>query len=130
MGFLDDVTTKLGGKGGQDSGLASLQKMFTSAGGLHGMTSKLTSSGLGQQVQSWVGTGENQPVSGAQVQQAIDPNELHQMATKAGISDQEACEHVAQALPQMVNQATPEGQMPAHDPFSKGLDSVKKMFKM
>ena len=61
---------------GQEGGLASLQKMFSSSGGLQGLTSKLTSSGLGQQVQSWVGTGENQPVSGAQVQQAMDPSEL------------------------------------------------------
>jgi uncharacterized protein YidB (DUF937 family) len=130
MGFLDDVTAKLGGQSGQEGGLASLQKMFSSNGGLQGLTSKLSSSGLGQQVQSWVGTGENQPVSGSQVQQAMDPAELHQMAEKAGMSDQEASEHVAQALPEMVNEATPQGEMPASDPFAKGLDSLKRMLKM
>jgi uncharacterized protein YidB (DUF937 family) len=128
MGLLDDVTAKLGGKEGQEGGLASLQKLFDSHGGLQGVTSKLTSSGLGKQVQSWVGTGDNQPVSGSQVQQAMDPNELHHMAQKAGLSDQEASEKVAQALPEMVNKATPGGQIPDNDPFAKGLDAVKRMF--
>lgn len=60
----------------------------------------------------------------------MDPGELHQMAQQAGISDQEASEQVAKALPEMVNQATPQGQMPDNDPFAKGLDSVKRMLKL
>jgi uncharacterized protein YidB (DUF937 family) len=130
MGFLDDISAKLGGQKGQDGGLASLQRMFNDNGGLHGMTAKLTDSGLGKQVQSWVGTGENQPISGSQVQQAMDPDKMHQMAKQAGMSDEEACQHVAQALPEMVDQATPQGKMPDSDPFSKGMDAVKRMFKM
>ena len=86
MGFLDDITAKLGGQEGQEGGLASLHKMLSSSGGLQGLTSKLTSSGLGQQVQSWVGTGENQPVSGAQVKQAMDPDQINSMAKQAGMT--------------------------------------------
>jgi uncharacterized protein YidB (DUF937 family) len=130
MGILDQVTSKLGGQDGQESGLASLQKMFTSNGGLQGMTSKLTKSGLGKQVQSWIGDGENQPVSGHQVQQAMDPNELHKVAQNAGMSDEEASDQIAKAMPEMVNQATPQGQIPQQDPFAKGLDSIKKMLKI
>ena len=131
MGFLDDVTAKLGGKHGQDSGIASLQKLISSSGGIHGLTSKLTSSGLGQQVQSWVGTGENQPVSGAQVQQAMDPDQLKSMADHAGMTPEQTSHEVAKALPEMVNQATPQGQMPDKDkdPFAKGTDALKRMFK-
>ena len=130
MGFLDDITAKLGGQNGQEGGLASLQRMFTCNGGLQGMTSKLTSSGMGKQVQSWIGTGENQPVTGQQMQQAMDPNELHSMAQQAGMTDEEAGEQLAQAMPQMVNDATPQGQIPEQDPFSKGLDSLKRMLKI
>jgi uncharacterized protein YidB (DUF937 family) len=130
MGFLDDIAAKLGGQEGQEGGLSSLQNMFSENGGLKGMTSKLTNSGFGQQVQSWIGTGENEPISGSQVQQSMDPAELHQMAMQAGMTDEEASEHVAQALPEMVNEATPQGQMPDSDPFAKGLDALKKMFKM
>jgi uncharacterized protein YidB (DUF937 family) len=130
MGTLDQITAKLGGQQGQDGGLASLQKLFNSNGGLQGMTTKLTNSGLGKQVQSWVGTGQNQPVSGQQVQQAMDPGQLHAVAKQAGISDEEASEHVAQAMPEMVNQATPQGKIPEQDPFAKGMDSLKRMLKI
>ncbi len=130
MGFLDNITAKLGGQNGEEGGLASLQRMFASNGGLSGMTSKLSNSGMGKQVQSWIGTGENQPVTGQQMQQAMDPNELHSMAEQAGMSDEEASEQLAQAVPQMVNQATPEGQIPQQDPFAKGLDSLKRMLKI
>jgi uncharacterized protein YidB (DUF937 family) len=85
---------------------------------------------MGKQVQSWIGTGENQPVTGQQMQQAMDPNELHSMAQQAGMTDEEAGEQLAQAMPQMVNDATPQGQIPEQDPFSKGLDSLKRMLKI
>jgi hypothetical protein len=46
MGYLDGIAAKLGGQQGEEGGLASLQKLFSSSGGLQGLTSKLTSSGL------------------------------------------------------------------------------------
>jgi uncharacterized protein YidB (DUF937 family) len=130
MSVLNDIAAKLGGNQGQDSGLASLQKVFSSSGGLQGLTSKLSSNGLGQQVQSWVGKGQNQPVSGAQVQQAMDPKDLQHMSEQSGMTPEECSDHVAQALPEMVNKATPEGEMPSSDPFSKGLDAVKHALKI
>lgn len=132
MGSLDQITAKLGGQQGTDGGIASLQKLVSSCGGLPGLTSKLASSGLGQQVQSWVGHGENQPVSGGQVQQAMDPGQLKSMAKQAGMTPEETSDHVAQALPDMVDQATPHGQMPApeSDPFAKGMNSIKQMLKL
>src|SRR5215475_14866909 len=125
MSLLSEITTKLGGEQGQEGGLASLQKLVSSSGGLQGLTSKLASNGLGQQVQSWVGHGQNQSVSGSEIQGAVDPSQVHAMAQQAGMSDEETCDHVAKALPDMVDKATPEGQMPApqHDPFSKGMES-------
>jgi uncharacterized protein YidB (DUF937 family) len=130
MGFLDDIAAKLGGQQGQEGGLSSLQKLVSSNGGLQGLTQKLSSSGLGQQVQSWVGTGQNQPVSGSQVQHAIDPDQLDAMAKKAGMTPEQTSDEVAQALPEMVNQATPQGQIPQQDPFAKGMDSLKRMLKI
>ena len=132
MGMLGDITAKLGGQRGQDGGLASLQKLVSSSGGLHGLTSKLASNGLGQQVQSWVGNGQNQPVSGQQIQQAMDPGQVDALAQQSGMSPAETCDHVAKALPELVDQATPQGQMPApeNDPFSKGMATVKHLLKL
>jgi uncharacterized protein YidB (DUF937 family) len=132
MATLDQITAKLGGQQGSDGGVASLQKLVSSCGGLHGLTSKLAGCGLGQQVQSWVGHGDNQPVSGSQVQQAMDPGQLNAMAKKAGMTPEETSDHLAKALPDMVDQATPQGQMPApeNDPFAKGMSSIKRMLKI
>lgn len=127
---LNDILDKLGGKQGQQGGVESLQRMIRSSGGLQGITSKLSSNGLGQQVQSWVGHGQNQPVSGSHVQQAVDPQALHEMSRQSGMTPEETSEHVAKALPDAVDHATPEGKMPESDPFEKGLDAVKRMLKV
>jgi uncharacterized protein YidB (DUF937 family) len=130
MAVLNDIAAKLGGSQGQDGGLASLQKVFTSNGGLQGLTSKLTSHGMGDQVQSWVGNGQNQPVNGAQVQPTMDPQHLQQMSDQSGMTPEETSDHVAKALPEMVNKATPEGEIPSSDPFTRGLDAVKNALKI
>lgn len=130
MPVLDDVVTKLGGERGQDGGIASLQRFVTSCGGLRGITAKLTNTGLGTQVQSWVGTGINQPVTGSQLQRAVDAEHINALAKQAGMTPEETSAHVAQALPELVSQATPRGQLPETDPFTEGLDSVKRMLKL
>src|SRR5260370_20701089 len=124
---IKDVTAKLGGGGGGDGGVEQLQKMVGSSGGLQGLIWKLSRSGLGQQVQSWVSTGENQPISGSQVRRAIDSRQLSAMADQAGLTPEETSDQLAKVLPAVVNQATPQGQLPDNDPFASRLEQVKRM---
>ena len=130
---------KLGGKKGGDGGAASeggpanlqaLTKMLSANGGVQGLMSKMSSNGLGQQVQSWVGTGENKPVSGAQVSQALDTDSLNKMAQETGSTPEKVSDDVAKVLPEVVDKATPDGQVPKQgdDPLSKGVDAIKGMF--
>jgi uncharacterized protein YidB (DUF937 family) len=130
MGFLDDVVGKIGGQQGQEGGLNSITKLFSANGGLQGVMAKLSSNGQGHQVQSWVGTGENQPVSGAQVRAALDDDSLNKLARQAGTTPEKVSDDVAQVLPQMVSKATPKGEVPAQgdDPFAKGVDAIKHLF--
>jgi len=130
MGFLDDVMGKMGGQQGQEGGLASITKLVSANGGLQGVMARLTSNGQGEQVRSWVGTGDNQPVTGAQVRQALDDDALNKVAQQAGTTPDKVSDDVARVLPQMVNKATPQGQVPApgDDPFAQGVDAIKKMF--
>jgi uncharacterized protein YidB (DUF937 family) len=127
MGYLNDMLAKLGGQGGQEGGLGALSKLVNSNGGLQGLTSKLSSGGMGQQVQSWVGHGKNEPVAGQQVQEALDTDSLNQLAQQTGQTPEQASAQVARVLPEMVNQATPQGTMPSDDPFSKGVAALKHM---
>lgn len=132
MEMLGEITAKLGGRQGQEGGLASLHKLVSSSGGLQGLTSTLASHGMEQQVQSWVGRGQNQPVSGSQIQGAIDPIQVNSMARQAGLSPEETCDQVAKAVPELVDQVTPQGQMPApqNDPFRTGMDAVRHLLKL
>jgi uncharacterized protein YidB (DUF937 family) len=130
MGFLDDVTARLGGGQGPDGGVALLHRMVRTSGGLQGLIWNLSRCGLGHQARSWVGTGENQPVTGSQVRQAMDPRQLSLMAAQAGMTPEETSDQLAAVLPAVVNQATPQGQLPDSDPFAKGLDKVRRMLAM
>jgi uncharacterized protein YidB (DUF937 family) len=107
---LQDVLHKLGGKEGHQGGIDNVEQLF--GGGLQGIVTKLTGSGMGQQVQSWIGRGQNQPITGAEVQQAADPAKLQQMAQQQNMTPEQYSDHVAQALPEMVDKATPEGMVP------------------
>ncbi|MFG2880003.1 YidB family protein [Streptomyces sp. NPDC048337] len=125
-----------GGSGGQGGGniLGSLlgALMGGGAGGggaqaagngnpLGGLLDMLNKSGLAGPAQSWVGTGENQQVSGAQIQEALPADTLQKVAQDAGVSPQQAADQIAQTLPQVVDKLTPNGQMP-----SESLEEIIK----
>ncbi|MYS09910.1 DUF937 domain-containing protein [Streptomyces sp. SID6041] len=96
-----------GGQGGAQGGGAGGQ-----SNPLGGLLDMLTRSGLTDQTRSWVGTGENQSVSGAQIAEALPDDTLQQVAQDAGVSPQEAADEIARSLPQAVDKLTPTGSMP------------------
>ena len=81
-------------------------------GGLQKLLARLQQSGAGAKGQSWVSTGPNEPVDAAEIKQALDGQELAQIAQKLGVSEDEAAEAVAHVLPDVVDQATPAGELP------------------
>jgi uncharacterized protein YidB (DUF937 family) len=103
----------LNSKSGSSSGLASVVESFTK-------------NGLGQQASSWVGTGENQPVSPGQVKSALGDQQVAQVAEQAGVSKDDAAQGLAGLLPQLVNHLTPDGKIPDGDQI-KGLLSQLKL---
>ncbi|MFF9149672.1 YidB family protein [Streptomyces sp. NPDC014861] len=97
-----------GGQGGGAGGAGA-------AGGqnpLGGLLDMLTRSGLADQAQSWIGTGENKPVDGAQIAQALPDETLQKVAQDAGVTPQQAADEIAQSLPQAVDKLTPGGSLP------------------
>jgi uncharacterized protein YidB (DUF937 family) len=81
-------------------------------GGLAGMVEQLSKKGLGDIVQSWVGSGPNRDVSPDQLGQALDKNLLTQLAAKLGIPPQAVTAHLADVLPKIVDRLTPDGKLP------------------
>jgi uncharacterized protein YidB (DUF937 family) len=80
--------------------------------GLTDLVEQLSKKGLGSIVQSWVGTGPNQPVTPDQLSSAMDPSMLQQLASKLGISQELLSTHLADILPKVVDRLTPNGKLP------------------
>jgi len=80
--------------------------------GFNNLLSSLTSSGLGDQVKSWVGTGANQLVSGEQVANWLGNDKLNQVARSVRLNPGEVANHLAQQLPAFVDKLTPHGSVP------------------
>jgi uncharacterized protein YidB (DUF937 family) len=100
-----------GGAGGGMGGLGDLLEQFKRAG-------------FGQQAQSWVSTGANQPIPPDAVEKVFGPGALGEIARQAGLSQQETAQGLAQLLPEVVDKVTPEGTVP--DPNSL-LESVQAL---
>ena len=82
-------------------------------GGLQGLVEKFQQAGLGDAIQSWIGSGANQAVSGEQISAALGSDFIGQLAQKTGLGNDEAAGGLAQMLPQIINMLTPNGQAPA-----------------
>jgi uncharacterized protein YidB (DUF937 family) len=126
-GGLDDILSQItGGRGGttQSTGaraggggiaaaLLPLIASFLQNGGLNKILSSLQQQGKGSQAQSWVGTGANEPVSGGDVEAAIGEERISEIADRLGISNEQAADAVAEVLPRVVDQVSPQGALPA-----------------
>jgi uncharacterized protein YidB (DUF937 family) len=104
--------------------LTGLLSQNSSVGGLAGLVQTFQKNGLGDIVNSWVGTGKNLPVTPQQIQQGLGGDLLGQLATKAGISPDAAGAQLAGLLPDLVDKLTPTGKIEAG-----GLDQLLKMFQ-
>ena len=81
---------------------------------------------LGDQAQSWVQQGPNQPVTGKQIQEALGTGALDQLASQAGMPPEKAASDLAEVLPVIVDKATPQGQLPAPAPQGTDVDDLLK----
>ena len=100
------------------SGNASPSQLKTDLAGLVGdvdlnsLKAKFDSAGLGDKVQSWIGTGENASLSADEVKEVMDPAKLQALADDAGVDVDTAAANVADSLPKLVDKLTPDGAIP------------------
>jgi len=115
MGLLDGLLENVLGVGAQQSQGSMLQvalQVLEQNGGLPGIISKFEHGGMADHVGSWVGTGANMPISGAQLQEILGSGSIGEIAQRLGLSHADASSGLAQVLPQVVDKLTPEGQVP------------------
>lgn len=88
-------------------------------GGLGGLLLQFETAGLGHIARSWVGIGENQPVSRGQLQTVFGDSQVQGMASRAGMQPGYFLSQLGQHLPDAVNGMTPNGRLP-----DEGLSST------
>ena len=91
-------------------------------GGLGGLLNKLEQGGLGDQTKSWVGSGQNQPVSPSQLGQALGPNIIKKLSQMTGVSEYELTKQLSQGIPVIINTLTPNGRLPTVAEISKMIE--------
>jgi uncharacterized protein YidB (DUF937 family) len=92
--------------------LQTAMQMFGNHGGISGLLNNAKSQGLGNTVQSWIGTGANNSVTAEQVENLIGQDRLNQLASRVGVSPETARAALARVLPTIVDKSTPEGKLP------------------
>lgn len=125
MGLMDTLTGLLRSSGVQDKLVKSVQGMVSDGSiSLDKFKERANQAGLGDIFDSWVGKGENKPITAEQVKQAADPQNLQRMADEAGISTDEAAEELSKALPKVVDHMSPDGVLPSADSLKSASTSA------
>jgi uncharacterized protein YidB (DUF937 family) len=126
MGLLDSILGGAlgGGAGGQGSqGTAALMQLAMqllagnagqggrSGGGLMEVLQQFQQAGLGSQADSWVGTGQNMPISPEQLMQVFGRGRVEQMAASSGMDVDQVSSGLSDLLPQLIDRVTPQGRV-------------------
>jgi len=131
MGLLDSVLGAIGGAqgaqggGGQAALINAVIGMLANQGGGGGqggigdLIGRFQQGGLGNVIGSWIGTGQNLPVSPDQLNNVLGSDTIGNLAQQLGLSHGEVAGQLSQILPQVVDQLTPHGHVP-----EGGLGSV------
>jgi uncharacterized protein YidB (DUF937 family) len=88
---------------------------------LGGLLDKLQKGGLGNAANSWVGSGQNQPVAPGQLGSALGPDVVKTLAQRSGLSEDEITKQLSQILPGVVDKLTPNGRLPTLAELSQTL---------
>ena len=128
MSLLDTVMDTVSGKTGttpQTNPLVGLiGNIFTQSGGLQGMMTKFNQAGLGGVFSSWVGTGQNQPITSEQIQQILGSDQVKALAGQLGMDPAQISRLMAEQLPKVVDKLTPEGKIDPKTNIQQSLSGL------
>ena len=128
MGLLDSILSAVTGNANssstQDQLIAAVGSLIEQNGGLQGLMSKFSEGGLSEIFSSWVGLGDNQGLDTNQLQSALGSEQITGLASQLGIDSGQASGFLAEYLPKIIDQLTPDGQVdPSANP-QQGLAAL------
>jgi uncharacterized protein YidB (DUF937 family) len=128
MGLFDSILAAASGKtdasGEANPLMGIVGGLLAQSGGLQGLASKFAQSGQGNAFQSWVGMGENQPVSTGQIQNALGSEQVNAIASRMGVDPAVASTFLAEYLPKIVDKLTPAGKIDPTADHQQGLAAL------
>ena len=132
MGLFDQIAGQaLGALGGGGSGggpqnqlLSLITGLVNQHGGLEGLLQQFAAKGHGDHAASWVGTGQNLPISGDHINQVFGADKVQQLAQQAGLPAAAVSSGLADLLPKVVDHLTPQGSIGGHDLIQSGLQKL------
>jgi uncharacterized protein YidB (DUF937 family) len=128
MGLFESILGAASGKNAQSGEanplIAVLGGLLAQSGGLQGLANKFSQSGQGNAFQSWVGMGENQPVSNDQIQNVLGSEQVNAIATKMEVDPAVVSTFLAEYLPKIVDKLTPAGKIDPAANHQQGLAAM------
>ena len=134
VSIFDQLSSALGGAPSESVSTSMLSGVMgilnNHPGGISGLAQLFEQNGLGHLMSSWIGTGENLPISADQVKSVLGNERVAEFAAKAGISPDVASSHLAEVLPNVINKLSPDGKLPegGNDMMSQGIASLGALF--
>ena len=121
LGKMVGGLTNQGGASGSAGIVGAFSGLVGGEGGLQNLVGQLESSGLGDQVASWVGTGPNKTADPGQLAAALGDDKVQALAAQSGLPVEQFLPLLAAALPTVIDTMTQNGKVPSGD-ASAGVD--------
>ena len=117
------------GFGGKGMLVAALMPMVLSwiqrNGGLSGALSKITGMGHEQQARSWMSNDQdNDNLDPNEINRLFDESEIQQVVAHTGANDGEVRQGLAELLPEVMNQLTPNGNLDNETEANQEIDQI------
>jgi uncharacterized protein YidB (DUF937 family) len=116
-GGLGDLFKGLGGGSGMAAGAGGLGGLLT--GGLGDLLKQFQGAGKGDVAKSWVGTGQNEPITPTDLGKVMTPEQTDFLMARTGLSREELLAGLSEQLPKAVDHLTPEGRLPTPEEMNR-----------
>ncbi|NND89453.1 MAG: DUF937 domain-containing protein [Granulosicoccus sp.] len=121
----------LGDKLGDANGIMDALSGLSGGSGLDlgAISDKLKEGGLGDQLSSWLGDGDNAPVSADQITSALGADKIGEMASRLGVDAGSAAETLSQVMPSLLDKMSSGGNLlDSITGDGNPLDMARKLF--
>ena len=117
FGGLGDLFKGIGAGNGMAAGAGGLGGLLT--GGLGDLLKQFQGAGKGDVAKSWVGTGQNEPITPTDLGKVMTPEQIDFLMARTGLSREELLAGLSEQLPKAVDHLTPEGRLPTPEEMNR-----------